>query len=122
MGDHKVSIIQGEKAKKNFIDHLLKDIEALELMLNKGMFESGITRIGAEQEVCLVDPAWRPAPINLELLEKINDPLFTTELARFNIEINLDPMEFRDNVLSQLENKIRANLLKTEKELKKFVS
>ncbi len=120
MGEHKVSIVQGEKAKKKFIDHLLKDIEALELMLKKGMFESGITRIGVEQEVCLIDPAWRPAPINLELLEKINDPHFTTELARFNIEINLDPMEFRGNVLSQLENKIRANLLKTEKELNKF--
>ncbi len=68
MGEQKVSIVQGEKAKKKFIDHLLKDIEALELMLENGMIESGVTRIGAEQEVCLVDPAWRPAPINLELL------------------------------------------------------
>lgn len=30
----------------------------------------------------------------MQLLELLEDPHFTTELARFNLEINLDPLPF----------------------------
>ena len=50
MGERKVSVVKGGKAKKEFFDNLLKDIEALEIMLTNGMIETGITRIEAEQE------------------------------------------------------------------------
>ena len=33
-----------------------------------------------------------PAPCAMRLLEKTNDPRFTTELAEFNLELNLDPL------------------------------
>jgi len=39
----------------------------------------------------LVDESGRPASISVEILEKLDDPHFTTELARFNLEFNLDP-------------------------------
>ncbi len=110
MGEHKVSVVEDENARKHFIDHLLKDIEALERMLQDGKVESGITRIGAEQELCLVDHAWSPLPINLKVLEKINDDHFTTELAKFNMEINLDPILFEGNALSTMEKDIRSSL------------
>jgi CBS domain-containing protein len=120
MGEHKVSVLGTPDGRKNFIDHLLKDIEALQKMHESDMIEKDVTRIGAEQEVCLVDSAWRPAPINLDLLENIKDPHFTTELARFNIEINLDPLRFKEDCLSKLERKTRQYLLTAEKEAKKF--
>jgi CBS domain-containing protein len=91
-----------KEARGKFIRHLLNDIEALDIMLKEGLIESGITRIGAEQEFCLLTDNWRPSKMSQEILESINDPHFTTELAKYNLEINLDPLElkgtcFRDN-------------------------
>lgn len=95
-----------------FISHLLRDIRALEHMLATGMIESGVHRIGAEQELFLVDAAWRPAPLALEILERIEDPRYTTELGLFNLEINLDPLAFGGDCLSQLEQDLTTALTK----------
>jgi CBS domain-containing protein len=86
-----------------FLKHLLNDVRAFEKMLDDDLFESDIRRIGAEQEMFLVDPHWRPAPIATEVLEMLDDPHFTTELARFNLEFNLDPLVFGGNCLSAME-------------------
>src|SRR5256885_6782552 len=103
MGEQNViSELKGEQLR-SFIGALLKDLRALERMLETGKFESDISRIGAEQELFLVGPDLRPAAAAPELLKKVNDAHFTTELARFNIEINLDPLTFQDDCLSQLE-------------------
>ncbi len=95
-----------------FISHLLADVRALEHMLATGIIESGVHRIGAEQELFLVDAAWRPAPIALEILERLEDPHYTTELGLFNLEINLDPLVFQADCLSQLEQQLSTLLAK----------
>ncbi len=118
MGLQTVSIISSSKEKERFVKYLLNDIKALEYMIEKGMIENGITRIGAEQELCLVDSTWRPVPIILEILPKINDPKFTTELAQFNLEINLDPIEFKTDCLTVLESSLLKNIGKAEEILK----
>ena len=51
-----------------FSKALLRDLRALEEMLAQGLFESGVRRIGAEQEMFLVNEAWRPASTALEIL------------------------------------------------------
>ena len=119
MGLQTVSIISSSKEKERFVKYLLNDIKALELMIEKDMIEKGIKRIGAEQELCLVDATWRPAPVIMEILPKIDDDLFTTELAKFNMEINLDPIEFKTDCLSKLESNLLENIAKAEKVLKK---
>jgi len=86
-----------------FLKHLLQDVRALEHMLENGLFEHEIRRIGAEQELFLVDANWRPAPIATEVLAEVDDPHFTTELARFNLEFNLDPLVFGGDCLSVME-------------------
>lgn len=86
-----------------FMRHLLRDIRAMERMLELGSFETGIRRIGAEQELVLVDEAMRPAPVNLAVLEHL-DERFTTELGRFNLEANLPPLVFGGDCLHQLEH------------------
>lgn len=93
-----------------FITRLLHDVQALESMIAKGMIESGVRRIGAEQELFLVDQAWRPAPVAIEMLEAIADPHYTTELGRFNLEINLDPLVFAGDCLSRMERDLNALL------------
>jgi CBS domain-containing protein len=114
MGQQTVSIISNNKDKDSFIKFLLNDIKALEIMTEKGMIEEGKRRIGIEQELCLVDHTWRPAPIILETLSKIDDPHFTTELAKFNLEINFDPMEFSGDCLGELEKNLKARIAQAE--------
>ena len=103
------------KLKQRFTDHLLRDLEALEEMLERDLFEKGVTRIGAEQEFCLIKYSLRPAMKAMEMLEHLNDDHFTTELARFNLELNLDPLVFQGDALSQLENNLVSKLTKANK-------
>lgn len=81
------------KKRWKFIEALLQDIEALDMMLAANLLEANMQRIGAEQELCIVDRTWKPAPLSRELLDILGDPCFTTELARYNLEIILDPLE-----------------------------
>lgn len=95
-----------------FIKHVLGDLRALEAIIAAGAIESGVRRIGAEQELFLVDRAWRPAPLAMEILEAIDDPHFTTELGRFNLEINLDPLILGGDCLGRLEGDLVKLLAK----------
>ncbi len=90
---------------QHFVRNLLDDVQAFEYMLEHDWFESDIVRIGAEQEMCLVhNKTLKPAMINMEVLEHLKDmPWCVTELAKFNLEINLNPREFTGDCLSQLE-------------------
>ncbi len=106
MGDQEVHRDTDSRQLRMFMKHALNDLRALEKMLEDGMFESGIRRIGAEQEVFLVDKTWHPACVASEILEKLNDNYYTTELGLFNLEFNLDPMVYGGNCLRRMENQI----------------
>ena len=95
-----------EENLRAFMRRLLDDVHALEEMLDGGMLESGIRRIGAEQEMFLVDRQGSPAPVAVEVLEQLNDESFTTELARFNLEANAKPYRFGGSCLRRLEKEI----------------
>lgn len=112
MGSQSVKPIQTKSDRKEFIHHLLRDIEALETMVRTGAFEKGIRRIGAEQELCIVDEYYRPSFNALKILDSINDDHFTTELGLFNIEANLDPLELKNDCFSILEKDLKGLLSK----------
>ena len=66
MGEQNVSLVKTASQMQLFVSHLLKDVQALEYMLDNDWFESDVVRIGAEQEMCLVDnKTFKPAPINM---------------------------------------------------------
>lgn len=106
MGDHKINLKSNDHARIDFLSHLIDDLKSLEHMFENGMIENDIIRIGAEQEFCLVDEQWRPATNALDILEEINDPHFTTELARYNLEINLDPIKLTGDAFAKVERQI----------------
>ncbi|MBK7440803.1 MAG: CBS domain-containing protein [Bacteroidetes bacterium] len=87
-----------------FVNALLRDISALELMIDGNLFESDNERIGAEQEVCIVTENFKPADNSIELLNAIQHPQFTTELAKYNIEINLLPQILQPGCFAAMEN------------------
>ena len=110
MGSQDVQRDEDAAELRAFISQLLRDVQALERMLDEGMIESGVHRIGAEQEMFLVDAARRPAMLAMELLERVADPHYTTELGLFNLEVNLDPLVFEGDCLSRLEGQLQSAL------------
>jgi len=105
MGEEKVTIPKKQELQ-HFVKNILNDVRVLEMMLEADVFDTETIRIGAEQEVCLIDKNGKPAMNSLQILEKANNPLFTTELAKFNLETNLNPLEFKGKCLSELEKNI----------------
>ena len=106
MGSQAVKAIESLRERKEFLYHLLNDVKALEMMLSEDLFEKGVQRVGAEQEMCLVDKNFRPSCNALKVLDKINDAHYTTELALFNLEINLDPLELKNDCFSQIDKEL----------------
>jgi CBS domain-containing protein len=102
----KVEAEHGGESRRRFMRAILADLRALERMLKEGRIESGIRRIGAEQEMFLVDKTWRPAPGALKMLERLDDPHFTTELGLFNLEANADPQLFTGDGLRKMERQL----------------
>jgi CBS domain-containing protein/gamma-glutamyl:cysteine ligase YbdK (ATP-grasp superfamily) len=96
--------------RRQFTHALLRDLHALGSMLAEGRIESGLRRIGAEQEMFLTDRSWRPAPVALELLDAVDDPHVVTEVGAFNLEVNLDPQPFGGDCLSRLEAQLHELL------------
>ena len=110
MGEHNVEQQLDEKKSQAFMKALLEDLRALEFMIETDHFESGVTRIGAEQEMFLVDRNMRPAPISLDVLERADEPRLTTEIARFNLEANLTPLLLNDECFGKMEEELRGLL------------
>ncbi len=106
MGDKDIRLELDSSELRVFTQALLKDVRALEQLLQGDRIESGVRRIGLEQELFLVDDMWRPAPIAVEALERIEDPRVTSEIGRFNLECNLEPLLFGGNCLRLMENRL----------------
>ena len=103
MGTLNVKLVANQKDLNLVTKNLLKDLRALEYMMEEKWFNESPIHIGAEQEICLVDQHMKPFPIAQEVLKRIERNNFTTELAKFNIEYNLDPQEFTKECFSALE-------------------
>jgi CBS domain-containing protein/gamma-glutamylcysteine synthetase len=119
MGEHDLYTSTQEE-RLEFAARLLNDLRAIELMQERGLFESETRRIGAEQEFCLVDSNFRPSIRGPEILAAIDEPHFTTELARYTLEINLDPIELKDRPFSQLHGQLDELLDRAERAAARF--
>ena len=124
MGEQKVTLMQGGEEMATFVKALLKDVQALKYMLENDWFEDDVMRIGAEQELVMVDSHhYKPAKICMEVLKALDYPdWLETELASFNLETNLTPREYKGSCFSDMEDEINKNLSKLQKQLDKFES
>jgi len=98
-----------------FSEHLLADLKSLQVMVEQHLFEAAITRIGAEQEFCTIGYDLEPAMINQSVLDLLKDKHFTTELARYNLELNLDPMKLSKGCFSAMETSLEHYLTMANK-------
>src|SRR5688572_18103504 len=120
MGDKKVTREYDDVQMRSFTLGVLSDLHALEQMLDGGMFEENVRRIGAEQELFLVDSAMRPAPLAIEVIEEDRDGRLTTEIGKFNLEANLTPVGFEGNCLRSMEAELNEILAIVRRAAGKF--
>ena len=104
MGEQNVKLNKDDATYQEFMKSLLTEVHALETMLERGLIETGVRRIGAEQEMFLIDKAHKPAMKALEILDIIDDERFTHELGLFNLEANLSPQALGGDCLRLMEN------------------
>jgi hypothetical protein len=106
MGEQGVDQALDERQQRAYVKALLDDLRALELMLEGGLLESGVRRIGSEQEMFLVDSNLGPAPVAEEVLGRVNDERFVSEIGRFNLEANLTPRLLEGRCFSRTEEEL----------------
>ncbi len=101
------------QSKKNrFVKELLSDMSSLQYMLDHNWFEDDIIRIGAEQEVVIIDKE-NFTPLNLGPTVVDDHPQhewLVNELAQFNVEINLNPQRFEKHALSLMQGELEGYL------------
>ncbi|WP_232622886.1 CBS domain-containing protein [Pareuzebyella sediminis] len=120
VGEHSVKKLKGSTAKAEYLKHLLDDLEALQRMSDQNMFESSPIRIGAEQEFCLVNETWEPAELAVEVLKGLDGRFFTTELARYNLEANLEPLSLSGECFSKMHAHLDYLMGKARTEAAKY--
>ena len=120
MGDHNVELELDERMSQAFMKALLDDLRALDFMIETNRFETGVWRIGAEQEMFLVDSNMRPSPISQEVLSRAKDSRLTTEIARFNLEANLTPLLLTGQCLSEMERELLDLITKVRTSAARF--
>ena len=103
MGATQVRGFQSPEERRAFTTALLRDMEALRLMVEKNVFQTGVRKMGVEQEMFLVDSDGYPAPQAEAILQRLGRADFTTELAKYNLEANLDPQPLDGRFLTTLE-------------------
>ena len=112
MGEQNVKANTDETTHQAFMKSLLTEVNALERMLDTGLIETGVRRIGAEQEMFLIDKAHKPALKAMEILDQIDDERFTHELGLFNLEANLSPRKLGGDCLKKMEEEAQEVYLR----------
>ncbi|WP_340076313.1 CBS domain-containing protein [Leptobacterium sp. I13] len=120
MGELKVIKPATAREKAVYIKQLIRDIEALELLIDNELIEKDPIRIGAEQEFCLIDENAQPCPEAMGIMQGLNDPHFTNEIALYNLEANLDPIPLTGSCFSQMHKQLVGLLQKADDEAKKI--
>lgn len=116
MGDLSVKSFADLKGRHQFLQLLLQDVEVLDIMLKRKLFETDPIRIGAEQELAVMDNDYTPSGHSQDILEQATDPHITSEIAQYNLEMNLDPFVLEGNCFRKTENQL-TELLTTVQDL-----
>lgn len=114
MGDLSVKSFSDQAGRHRFLAALLNDVEVLDIMLKRQLFENKPIRIGAEQELAVTDPDFTPSGRSQEILDICTDEHVTSEIAQYNLEINLDPFVLEGHCFRQTESQLHELLGKVK--------
>ncbi len=119
MGDEVVATKFTREDRQRYRDKVKRCLDVFARMLREARFDPDRRSIGLEIELNLTEETGDPAMANAHVLELIADDDFQTELAQFNIEINIAPQKLEGTVFSQLETAIRRDLNHAEEQARK---
>jgi gamma-glutamyl:cysteine ligase YbdK (ATP-grasp superfamily) len=114
MGEEVAATQFTREDRQRYRDKVHRCLDAFARMLAERQFEDQPGSVGLEIELNLTDADGMPSMCNATVLERIADADFQTELAQFNVEINVAPRLLGGRVLSDLEATVRATLNRAE--------
>ncbi len=100
--------------RTRFREKVRSCLDVLARMLRESHFDADDPKTGMEIEFNLVDADGRPALKNVEVLEQIADPSFQTELAQYNLEVNVPPQLLHTQGVQGFEHDLRESLNSAE--------
>jgi hypothetical protein len=110
VGEDVTATVFSREDRQRYREKVKRDLDVFARMLREARFDADQRSIGLEIELNLTDADGDPAFANAQVLERIADDAFQTELAQFNVEINLPPRLIAGPVFDELETSIRASL------------
>ena len=103
-----------------FQQRLEAETEVVRRLFAENAFDNRSRRLGYELELCLADADGNPSRNNIDIIEATGNKLFTSELARFNMEINGNPFAYAGNVFSRVEADLHDLFAQASTAAKKF--
>lgn len=91
---------------KLFERQLQQETEELKRWFSDGAFVAEGLTAGFEMEAWLIDEDQRPAPVNEAFFRRSRSPMIVPELAKFNIEFNVEPQPLNGAALAKLRKEI----------------
>ncbi|MDX6724520.1 MAG: hypothetical protein QOD73_2924 [Solirubrobacteraceae bacterium] len=110
MGQEVTAKVFSREDRQRYRQKVRTNLDVFARMLAEARFEAERRSVGLEIELNLTDEAGDPAFTNAQVLERVADPDFVTELGQFNVEINIPPRLLEGAALSELEETVRASL------------
>jgi gamma-glutamyl:cysteine ligase YbdK (ATP-grasp superfamily) len=110
VGDEVAATVFTGEDRKRYREKVKRCLDVFARMLSESRFDGDRRSIGLEIELNITEETGDPALANQHVLEMIADPAWQTELAQFNIEINIPPASLGDGVMRELETAVRASL------------
>jgi len=92
---------------KSFERLLQQETSRLQQWFHDQVFADGELKAGFEMEAWLIDSNHHPAPVNEDFFSRCRSPMIVPELAKFNIEYNVEPQLLHGNALSELCREIK---------------
>ena len=92
---------------QQYAKHLRKETDLLAEWFNSNALSKKEPVAGYELEAWLVDNTGSPYPHNETFLDQVDNPYIFPELARFNIELNVDPQSFSSSLLSDFDQHLQ---------------
>jgi gamma-glutamyl:cysteine ligase YbdK (ATP-grasp superfamily) len=114
MGEEIVALAYTREARQHYREKVQQDLDVFEQMLAHHSFDYERPLTGMEIELSLVDEDYLPRLNNAAVLERIADSRYQTELARYNIELNVEPRLLPGDAALDLEADLRQSLNKAD--------
>ena len=114
MGEDVAGTGYTREQRQRYREKVRQNLDVFEQMLSQSSFDFERPMTGMEIELNLVDQAYQPRMSNAEVLTRIADPGYQTELGRYNIELNVPPRPLPGDAALELEVDLRRSLNRAE--------